>query len=209
MSLDDRITRGRMAGRRRQSPRPTYNASEVAMQNEDTTVEVWRPVPGYGGRYDVSSHGRVRTWIQRCSKERRKVPSVMKTCRGSRYGHRAVSLYVGRNTYQKWAVHRMVLWAFVGPCPPGMECAHLNGVHDDNRVENLTWATPKENGEHMVAHGTSLRGGKNPSSRLTEEAVREIRRDRTSTVSEMSRRYGVSRRAIRFARDGVTWGHVS
>ena len=34
-------------------------------------------------------------------------------------------------------VHRLVLEAFVGPCPEGMVCRHLDGDRTNNRVENL------------------------------------------------------------------------
>jgi hypothetical protein len=39
----------------------------------------------------------------------------------------------------------MVLFAFVGPCPEGMECCHENDVRDDNRIENLRWDTHANN----------------------------------------------------------------
>jgi hypothetical protein len=48
----------------------------------------------------------------------------------------------------------MVLEAFVGPCPPGLECCHGNGVGTDNWVENLRWDTHTENVLDSVRHGT-------------------------------------------------------
>jgi len=42
-------------------------------------------------------------------------------------------------------VHRAVLLAWVGPCPKGCQCDHLNGDNTDNRLENLQWVTPREN----------------------------------------------------------------
>ena len=41
--------------------------------------------------------------------------------------------------------HHAVLYAWVGPCPKGFECDHLNGITTDNRLENLEWVTPEEN----------------------------------------------------------------
>jgi len=38
-----------------------------------------------------------------------------------------------------YPVHRLVLLAFMGPCPKGMRCRHLNGVRNDNRLVNLCW----------------------------------------------------------------------
>lgn len=44
-----------------------------------------------------------------------------------------------------YSVHRLVLETFIGPCPPTLECDHINRVRHDNRVENLRWVTSKEN----------------------------------------------------------------
>ncbi len=55
-------------------------------------------------------------------------------------------------------VHRIVLETFVGPCPADkQETAHWNGKRSDNRVENLRWATKKENYDDAVRHGTRTR----------------------------------------------------
>ncbi len=42
-------------------------------------------------------------------------------------------------------VHHAVLLAWVGPCPEGYQCDHLNGNNVDNRLCNLQWVTPSEN----------------------------------------------------------------
>lgn len=49
-------------------------------------------------------------------------------------------------------IHRVILEAFVGPCPEGMECRHLNGIRTDNRLVNLAWGTRKENIDDKVKH---------------------------------------------------------
>jgi len=79
------------------------------------------------------------------------------------------------------SVHRFVLEAFIGPCPPGHECNHKNGVKNDNRLENLEWVTKSENTKHsyrvlyppeMFHHHD---GDNNPNSSISEEAVLQIR----------------------------------
>jgi hypothetical protein len=67
------------------------------------------------------------------------------------WGHIAVR--VGRIGYR--FVHRLVLEAFVGPCPEGMECRHLDGDPANNRLENLRWGTHRENAADQVRHGTA------------------------------------------------------
>lgn len=51
-------------------------------------------------------------------------------------------------------IHRLVLETYVGPCPEGMQCRHLNGNQFDNRFENLCWGTPSENVRDTIQHGT-------------------------------------------------------
>lgn len=57
-------------------------------------------------------------------------------------------------------VHRLVLEAFVGPKPEGAVTRHLNGDPTDNRLANLAYGTPAENGADMRRHGTSFHARK-------------------------------------------------
>lgn len=73
-------------------------------------------------------------------------------------------------------VHHLVLKAFVGPKPEGMECRHLDGNPANNRLSNLCWGTPRENQADKARHGTMLTGTRAHGARLSEDDVREIRR---------------------------------
>jgi len=105
----------------------------------------------------------------------------------------------------------MVLAAFVGPCPDGMHTRHLNGNKLDNRLENLQWGTPKENGEDRVKHNQQPRGESHGAAKLRERDVREIRdaRARGVGVIELARRYGVSYAIISDIALRKIWKHVS
>lgn len=59
-------------------------------------------------------------------------------------------------------VHLLVLEAFVGPCPPGLEGCHTNGDGLDNKLTNLRWDT------HAANMQDRLRHGRNPSANATE-----------------------------------------
>jgi hypothetical protein len=51
-------------------------------------------------------------------------------------------------------IHTLVLETYVGPCPPGMECRHLNGKPLDCRwPENLVWGTHGDNMRDRARHG--------------------------------------------------------
>lgn len=106
-------------------------------------------------------------------------------------------------------MHRLVLEAFVGPCPPGMECRHRNGVSWDNRLSNLRWGTKRQNECDRVRHGTVLKGERHGRAKLTESEVIQIRKlkgkEQRRTVA---RRFRVSESTIGFIWDGVTWRHL-
>jgi hypothetical protein len=68
-----------------------------------------------------------------------------------RLGHSTV--YLGRKD-QRY-IHRLVLEAFVGPCPDGMECRHLDGNPGNNRLDNLAWGTRAENQADSIRHETA------------------------------------------------------
>lgn len=103
--------------------------------------------------------------------------------------------------------HRLVLEAFVGPCPEGMVACHNNGDRADNRAENLRWDTPSNNNLEKRRHGTAVRGSRNNKSKLLPSDVREIRKrlEAGESLSFLGRAFGVSHVAIRLIRDGVNW----
>lgn len=73
-------------------------------------------------------------------------------------------------------VHRLVLEAFVGPRIGRLECRHLNGIKDDNRLPNLAWGSTAENGADKVSHSSQARGETCGKSKLNDSVVLEIRR---------------------------------
>lgn len=118
--------------------------------------EQWRPVPGWEGRYAVSDHGRVKS-LARVEPRVHGRPLRLreKILRGSLTsdGHRAVAL-CRDNRRITIKVHRLVLLAFVGPQPPGMEACHYDGDPDNNTLTNLRWDTRSGNFYDRVRHGT-------------------------------------------------------
>lgn len=119
---------------------------------DDIEAEVWRTIPGLDGLYEVSNIGRVRSLPRERTNGRiRKIRLLS--------GYMVVYIGLGLRGKKTLLVHRLVLEAFVGPCPEGYEAAHNNGNSTDNRLENLRWATKKENGRDKIRHGTARRVG--------------------------------------------------
>lgn len=136
-------------------------ATTAPAAGSNSMEETWKPVVGFDS-YEVSNLGRVR-YVRVLS------PSV------TRYGYHRVSLVRDGAPTRGHHVHRLVLGAFVGPCPPGMEGCHNNGVRTDNRIENLRWDTRVANFVDRELHGNTARGQRNGNSRLTAEQVKSIR----------------------------------
>jgi plasmid maintenance system antidote protein VapI len=126
------------------------------------------------------------------------------------YGYQQVVLCNGGK--RKVAlVHLVVLLAFVGPLPTGQETRHLNGVRDDNRLENLCYGTREENHQDNLDNGAFVVGEEHGRAKLTEDQVKEIIRLRMEGMSSfyLAPRFGVNDATISNILTGRTWAHVS
>lgn len=112
--------------------------------------EQWREVPGFPG-YEISDLGRVRSWRPWRGQP---VPRLMKALPDSAGYLRVAPFRDGTNVFR--SIHRLVMEAFVGPPPDGMETRHLNGDKTDNRLINLAYGTRSENTYDQVQHGTHV-----------------------------------------------------
>ena len=180
--------------------------------------EIWKPI--FGGRYEVSSLGRVR------SISREIVPAGTK--RGYRnmrgrvlrlqkhsQGYLAARVYPTTGDRQLRLVHQLVLRAFHGPPPPDIpgrvESRHLDGVKTNNRADNLVWGSTKDNYRDSVRHGTARgRGSTNPQSKLTESQVIEIRERVKSGEVQMrlAEEYDVHFATINAIHKRKNWKHL-
>lgn len=164
-------------------------------------AEIWKPVPERQG-YEASSLGRVRGPRGR----------VIKPQLDGRYYR--VSTVRGRGVKRSDRVHRLVAAAFLGPCPDGLQCDHVDGDRFNNQPQNLRYVTFDENMAAAAALQLHQRGEKRPAAKLTEAAVREIRRlfkPRTWGCGPvvLGRRFGVSSITIDAIVRRKAWAHVS
>lgn len=89
------------------------------------------------------------------------------------------------------------------------EVAHTCGRPICINPKHLRWASGAENQADRILHGTHDRGERNVRSKLTDDAVREIRRLRgVETQLELARRFGVSGPIISKVQTGKTWRHI-
>jgi len=160
--------------------------------------EIWKPIEGYEGLYEVSSLGRLKS-IARNVTIKTKYTSYFRVTKDTilqgskhKYGYPMFFLCKSDASHSKtlYLLHRIVALAFHGPCPDGKECAHLNGDPTDNRADNLKWVTKKENESHKILHGRTTRGERAGNSKLTERDVKEIRN-----------RYGLGEKIVSISKD--------
>jgi hypothetical protein len=126
-----------------------------------------------------------------------------------KYGHQSVALYLrGRSKYL--SVHRLVLIAFVGPPPRGMESCHDDGNARNNRVTNLRWDTKKNNLNDRVKHGTLSKGEKHGMVILRERDVFEIRKAASDGFVQrrIAEQFGISFSTVSKIVLRKTWKHI-
>lgn len=182
----------------------TTDKRKAAMRNER-----WAPITGCAGLYEVSDMGRIRSLVARNAKHREYLKPTLRRDGYLQVGLVAVS---GCRVHGQVLVHRIVLEAFCGPAH-GLQCAHLNGIKQDNRLANLRWVTCAENASHKVAHGTDGRGERNAMAVLTEDIVRALRseyvpRSRTHGCRPLAEKYGTNFGTVWAVVSGRNWKHV-
>ena len=158
-------------------------------------------IVGFDGDYAVSSCGRVWSKKSGAWKELKRTPD------NNGYLHVSLCRF---GKVRNYTVHRLVLEAFVGPRPDGMEARHLNGRKNDNRAFNLAWGTRSENEFDKQRHGNGSRGSGNPSAKLTEDDVKSIRTrlDRGERQHEIGSKFGVCRAAVGAIKTRKNWRHI-
>lgn len=120
--------------------------------------EIWLPVSGYEGAYEVSDRGRVRSVTREVNNGRGRIRvatgRVLSPFLGGAYVKVRLKVDGVGSTKN---VHALVAGAFLGPRPAGMQVCHGNGDPHDNRLENLRYDTASANNYDKRRHGTAFR----------------------------------------------------
>lgn len=178
--------------------------------------EKWKPVKGYEGSYEISSHGRVKSCkrtvvmvikgrtIERVYQEKIMSPGVQEF-------YHNVTLYrngKGKNIL----VHRLVAQAFLKPPrDPNMIVMHKDDDGHNNMMTNLKWGTQLDNMRDKIRKGRDVVGSALPQATITERTAKRIARRLTAGTgpTAISRELGVSLGVIWGIKDGRCWSHIT
>jgi len=109
--------------------------------------------------------------------------------------------------------HRVAYEKAVGPIPEGLLIRHSCHNRKCCNPNHLSVGTDADNHRDMVEAGRHflippMKGEASPSAKLTEDDVKEIRSSPHLSLSELGRRYNVTKQAIYRIRHRRTWKHV-
>ena len=174
--------------------------------------EIWKPVVGYEGLYEVSNFGHVDSLGWKNSASRRRLSPI------KRMHYLRVHLTDARGMQKHCSIHRLVAAAFIKNPLNKPKVNHLDSNSRNNRAENLEWCTQHENVLHAHLKGRvgDIRGEKNVQSKLTVhlvQIVRHLRKDFNLKHRELVdvlafQGTSIKIKTIRNVLYGRCWSHV-
>ena len=159
----------------------------LADMTAEERAEIWKPVSGYEGSYEVSNLGNVRSLdriiFRRDGTQFKKIGQPIKK-KLTRAGYHVVTLWDTPKP-KHFFVHRLVLEAFDRKRLEREVCRHIDDNPLNNRLENINWGTPSENNLDMVRNGLHPmknrthcpRGHNLKLPNLVQSALKHNRRD--------------------------------
>lgn len=134
-------------------------------------MEIWKDIKDFEGMYQVSNLGRVKSF------KKDKIKGIVMNLNKSKAGYVRAGLFKNSKSHTK-KVHRLVAEAFIPNIENKPFVNHINGVTDNNRVENLEWVTNKENIIHAHKIGLIVKTNKQIESakKTIKFAIKKVKK---------------------------------
>lgn len=176
-------------------------------------MEKFKRIPGFG-LYEASDLGRIKTYNWKNQGRE----AIMKPAK-DKCGYLRTMLKSDNGKLSTIKVHRIIAQTFLDNPKNLPQVNHINGIKDDNRLENLEWCSVSDNLKHSYIMGfLDAKGEKNPAATITESEVLEIRanyifgRKAKSkgdvTKKDLAEQYGVTVSCIKNIVLKKTWKHL-
>lgn len=181
------------------------NQNIKTMSKLNNPTEIWKPVKGYEGRYEISNTGKLKSLNYSNSGKQKIMKEIV-----NNHGYRRVSLF-GEGGYLQYQVHRLVAFNFI-PNQENKCCInHIDGNKLNNSILNLEWVTIQENIKHAVKNDLHLYGENHGASILTKLQVLAIRKEYLKGLigtRPLAKKYNVSRGCVQGILSGKNWKHL-
>lgn len=178
------------------------------------TEEIFKPVKGYDGLYEISNHGKVKS-LPKIWGTRRVIGKKGETeLMAAKVDNGYPRVVLSKNSITKsFSVHRLVAEAFVENPNNYPIVNHINSIRDDNYYENLEWTTYKGNAIHAFQNGNrkGQLGEANPQSKYKDRDIKIIKKlhlDGYYSQNEIAEMFEDRQGNISRIVNGQRWKHI-
>lgn len=167
--------------------------------DSNVSQQIWLPVLGYEGIYEVSSFGEVRSLNRTDSIGRYRIGGKLSPSTSGDYD----SVQLCKDGAPKqFKVHKLVAQAFMGACPVGLVVNHKDCNKKNNHAANLEYVTSADNSQHAV---DAERYGS-----LSHDEVRRIRSTYPhKTIADLAKEYNAAKGTITNILNCATYSTVT
>lgn len=175
--------------------------------------EIWKDIIGYEGFYKISNYGKVKSLarlVKMGPNKFRQTNEMFLNPSKSIHGYWRLCLQKNGKRNMHF-IHRLIGKAFIPNPENKPEINHINGIRDDNSMDNLEWVTTLENQLHSVhvLKRKILRGNEVGNSILNPELILELKyMKQYFSYTKLQDIYEIDRATIHLAVTGKNWKHL-